>query len=235
MPRPFLDARLRNPIILPDGMPHAGTVHLNRVIDHPNITVGDFSYYSGFSTPADYAAEIAPYLYPGAPERLSIGRFCQIASSVRIITSSANHAMNGFSTFPFAVFNQDLIASYGHEIGNHRDTVIGHDVWLGFESVVMPGVRIGRRQPSSRQGVVHGRRARLCGSWRQPRAAPSACAFAPRGWNNSWVIAGGTGTPTGSSAISTATPASISVHCAAGCLSREKQERRTAGTGFQPA
>jgi len=154
MPRPFLDARLRNPIILPDGMPHAGTVHLNRVIDHPNITVGDFSYYSGFSTPADYAAEIAPYLYPGAPERLSIGRFCQIASSVRIITSSANHAMNGFSTFPFAVFNQDLIASYGHEIGNHRDTVIGHDVWLGFESVVMPGVRIGSGAIVAARAVV---------------------------------------------------------------------------------
>jgi len=154
MPRPFLDARLRNPIILPDGTPHAGTVHLNRVIDHPNITVGDFSYYSGFSTPADYAAEIAPYLYPGAPERLSIGRFCQIASSVRIITSSANHAMNGFSTFPFAVFNQDLIASYGHEIGNHRDTVIGHDVWLGFESVVMPGVRIGNGAIIAARAVV---------------------------------------------------------------------------------
>lgn len=154
MPRPFLDASLRNPIILADGTPHEGTVHLNQVIDHPNISVGDFSYYSGFATPADYAAEIAPYLYPGAPERLTIGRFCQIASGACIITSSANHAMNGFSTFPFAVFNQDLIGSYGHEIGDHRDTVIGSDVWLGFDSVVMPGVRIGNGAIVAARAVV---------------------------------------------------------------------------------
>jgi len=143
MPRPFLDAALRHPIVLPDGQPHTGTVHLNQVIDHPNISIGDFSYYSGFEALTDYAAAIAPYLYPGAPERLTIGKYCQIAHGARIITSSANHAMDGFSTFPFAVFNPDLIGSYAATIGNQRDTEIGHDVWLGFESVVMPGVRIG--------------------------------------------------------------------------------------------
>jgi len=113
------------------------------VIDHPNIAIGDFSYYLGFETPADYAATIAPYLYPGAPEHLTIGKFCQIAHGVRIITSSANHAMDGFSTYPFAVFNPELIGGYAASIGNRCDTVIGNDVWLGFESVVMPGVQIG--------------------------------------------------------------------------------------------
>ncbi|MDP2121720.1 MAG: CatB-related O-acetyltransferase [Hoeflea sp.] len=154
MPRPFLDARLRHPIILADGAPHKGTVHLNQVIDHPNITVGDFSYYSGLHTPADHAAEIAPYLYPGAPERLVIGRFCQIASGVRIITSSANHAMDGFSTFPFAVFSPELIGGYAAQVGDQRDTVIGHDVWMGFESVVMPGVRIGHGAIVAARAVV---------------------------------------------------------------------------------
>ena len=143
MSRPFLDASLRHPIILPDGSPHSGTVHLNQVIDHPNITIGDFSYYSGFETPANYAAELAPYLYQGAPERLTIGKFCQFAQGCRIITSSANHAMDGFSTYPFAVFSPDLIGGYAATIDNRRDTVIGNDVWLGFESVVMPGVQIG--------------------------------------------------------------------------------------------
>jgi virginiamycin A acetyltransferase len=156
MSRPFLDARLRHPIILPDGTPHAGTVYLNQVIDHPNITIGDYSYYSGFVTPADYAAELAPYLYPGAPERLTIGRFCQIAHGVRLITSSANHAMHGFSTYPFAVFNQELIGSYAASIDTRRDTVIGNDVWLGFESVVMPGVRIGNGAIIGARTVVAG-------------------------------------------------------------------------------
>lgn len=154
MPPRFLDASLRHPIILPDGSPHAGTVHLNQVIDHPNITVGDYSYYSGFETPPDYAAALAPYLYPGAPERVAIGKFCQIAHGVRIITSSANHAMDGFSTYPFAVFNPGLIGSYAATIGNRRDTAIGNDVWLGFESVVMPGVTIGNGAIIAARAVV---------------------------------------------------------------------------------
>jgi len=156
MSRPFLDARLRHPIILPDGNPHTGTVHLNQVIDHPNIAIGDYSYYSGLDKPADYASALAPYLYPGAPERLTIGKFCQIADGVRIITSSANHAMEGFSTYPFAVFNPELIGGYATSIGNQRDTVIGNDVWLGFESVVMPGVSIGNGAIIAARTVVTG-------------------------------------------------------------------------------
>lgn len=154
MPRPFLDASARHPIILPDGSPHTGTVHLNQVIDHPNMTIGDHSYYSGFDVPGDYAAALAPYLYPGAPEQLAIGRFCQIAHGVRFITSSANHAMDGFSTYPFAVFNPDLIGGYAAQIGNRRDTVVGNDVWFGFESLVMPGVRIGHGAIIAARAVV---------------------------------------------------------------------------------
>ncbi|MEP3435890.1 MAG: CatB-related O-acetyltransferase [Hoeflea sp.] len=154
MARPFLDAGLRHPIILPDGSPHAGTVHLSQVIDHPNISVGAYSYYSGFDARTDYAAALAPYLYPGAPEHLVIGKFCQIAHGVRIITSSANHAMDGFSTYPFAVFNPELIGGYAATIDNRRDTEIGNDVWLGFESVVMPGVRIGNGAIIAARAVV---------------------------------------------------------------------------------
>lgn len=156
MSRPLLDASLRHPIILADGTPHAGTVHLNQVIDHPNISVGDFTYYSAFQVSDDYAAEIAPYLYPGAPERLTIGKFCQIAHGVRIITSSANHAMEGFSTYPFAVFNPKLIAAYASVAGTRRDTSIGNDVWLGFDSVVMPGAHIGNGVIVAARAVVTG-------------------------------------------------------------------------------
>jgi virginiamycin A acetyltransferase len=108
----------------------------------------------GFDAPGDYAAALAPYLYPGAPERLAIGRFCQVAHGVRFITSSANHAMDGFSTYPFAVFNPDLIGGYAAQIGNRRDTVVGNDVWFGFESLVMPGVRIGHGAIIAARAVV---------------------------------------------------------------------------------
>jgi len=143
MSRPFLDAAARHPITLPNGERHLSTVHLNRVIDHPNIDVGDYTYYSDFGPVDDYAAWIAPYIYPGAPERLIIGRFVQLAAGVRFITSSANHPMGGFSTYPFAIFNPETMMAYAPEVAMHGDTVIGHDVWLGNDATVLPGVTVG--------------------------------------------------------------------------------------------
>jgi virginiamycin A acetyltransferase len=78
-----LDPLRTHPLRFADGTTHPNMVHLNRVIDHPNIAVGDFTYANDFDPPQDWAARLAPYLYPGAPERLVIGRFCQIAHGVR--------------------------------------------------------------------------------------------------------------------------------------------------------
>jgi virginiamycin A acetyltransferase len=110
MPGSFLDPTRRHPLILPDGSGLESMVHLNRVIDHPNIAIGDFTFANDFDPPRDWAARLAPYLYEGAPERLQIGRFGQIAHGVRFITASANHAMDGLSTYPFGVFDPDGVA-----------------------------------------------------------------------------------------------------------------------------
>lgn len=142
MPAPFLDASARHPLINLRGEPHTQTVQLARVIDHPNIEVGDFTYYNDFEPVADYAARIAPYLYPGAPERLRIGRFCQIAHGVRFL-AAGNHPMDGFSTYPFSMFDHALMEHYPKLFAERPDTVIGHDVWLGQGAMVMPGVHIG--------------------------------------------------------------------------------------------
>lgn len=138
-----LDAALPHPMHLPNGQPNSGLVHLNRVIAHPNIEIGDFTYASSFDPPQDWAARLAPYLYPGAPERLEIGRFCQIAHGVRIITDSANHPMQGISTYPFAIFDPARLRAYVDQLGALRDTVIGNDVWIGDGAVILPGARIG--------------------------------------------------------------------------------------------
>ncbi|MAZ17334.1 MAG: acetyltransferase [Ahrensia sp.] len=143
MSRPFLDAAARYPIMLPTGDRHLATVHLARAIDHPNIEVGDYTYYSDFEPVDDYAARIAPYIYPGSPERLVIGKFVQMANGVRFITASANHPMKEFSTYPFAVFNPDTMTAYVDEVAGHGDTVVGNDVWLGYGATVLPGVTIG--------------------------------------------------------------------------------------------
>lgn len=143
LPRRFPAPDTRTPVLLPDGTPHAPTVFLQAVIEHPNITVGRYAYYSPLSPVADPAAELAPYLFPGAPERLVVGAFAQIAHGVRFITASANHPMGGITTYPFRIFDMASAGKYFDENAAIGDTVIGPDVWLGFGAMVMPGVRIG--------------------------------------------------------------------------------------------
>ncbi|ABL68850.1 CatB-related O-acetyltransferase [Paracoccus denitrificans] len=139
----FLDAALPHPMRFPDGTLNRGLVHLNRVIDHPNIEIGDFTYASSFDPPDDWAVRLAPYTYAGAPEQLVIGRFCQIADRVRIVTASANHPMAGISTYPFAIFDHARVGDYIDQISGLPDTVIGHDVWIGDGATILPGARIG--------------------------------------------------------------------------------------------
>lgn len=143
MKHPFPDAQARNPVSLPDGQVLENLVYLNQVIDHPNITIGDYSYFNSFTPVEDWAGRIAPYLYAGAPEKLTIGRFCQFAQGTLFITSSANHPMRGVSTYPFAIFNPESLGAYADEIAQTGDTVIGHDVWCGHDAKIMPGVTIG--------------------------------------------------------------------------------------------
>lgn len=86
---------------------------------------------------------LAPYTYAGAPERLVIGCFCQIADRVRIITDSANHPMAGFSTYPFAIFDSSRLVEYADQLVGLCDTVIGHDVLIGDGATILPGAWIG--------------------------------------------------------------------------------------------
>lgn len=142
-PKRLLDPDLRNPFVSLNGQPLPGSVCLAPAIDHPNITIGKHAHASDFDPPADWAARLAPYLYPGAPEQLTIGRVAQIAHGVRFMTASANHPMRGLSTCPFRLHDMATVGPYVDEASTHGDTIIGADVWLGFEARVLPGVTIG--------------------------------------------------------------------------------------------
>ncbi|MCB2015835.1 MAG: CatB-related O-acetyltransferase [Sphingobium sp.] len=157
---PLLDPTRTYPMVMPDGTQIKTVVHLNRVIDHPRIEIGDFTYFGHLEALEDYAAYLAPYTFPLSPEKLVIGKFCQIAHGARIVTSSANHDMSGFSTFPFANFMMtpetgfDDIKAMFDVPGRKGDTVIGNDVWIGMEAVIMPGVTIGDGAIISARSVV---------------------------------------------------------------------------------
>ena len=145
----LLDSSKKHPMTLPDGTVIKQTVHLKEVINHPKIQVGEFSYYHNFEILEDYASYLAPYLFPLSKDSLIIGKFVQIAHGVRFITSSANHKMSGFSTYPFNTFmmtpqttSEDITAMF-EDAQNRGDTVVGNDVWIGMNALIMPGVKIG--------------------------------------------------------------------------------------------
>lgn len=149
---PFLNPRQAYPITLADGTPYGETVQLAAVIDHPRMEIGDFSYFTHSGKADETAAILAPYLYPFSQERLVIGRFVQIAREAIIITSSANHAMSGVTTYPFRVFSPETID--GYQDLPFQDTVVGHDVWIGHGATIMPGVTIGSGAIIAARAVV---------------------------------------------------------------------------------
>lgn len=119
-------------------------VFLKPLVTDPRIEVGEYTYYDDPDDPQ--AFERDAFLYGHGPERLVIGRYCAIASKVRFLMSGGNHADLGPSTFPFGIFGEpwaertmDLVMS----APSRGDTVVAHDVWLGYSALVMPGVSIG--------------------------------------------------------------------------------------------
>jgi len=157
---PLLDPAKKHPMTMPDGTVIRQVVHLAQVIDHPRIAVGRHSYYHDFEPRDDYAATIAPYLFPFSSEKLIIGSFVQVAHGVRFITSSANHQMDGFSTYPFWNFmmtpetSAEDVKAVLATLNDKGDTVVGNDVWLGMEAMVMPGVTIGDGAVVAARAVV---------------------------------------------------------------------------------
>lgn len=136
---------------------HSRVGFLKPLVTAPNIEVGDFSYYDDPEGPERFQEKCVLYHYDFIGDRLVIGRFCALAQGVRFIMNGANHAMSGFSTYPFNIFGAGWEvgfdpATWQAEI--RGDTVIGHDVWIGMEAMVMPGVRIGNGAIVASRAVV---------------------------------------------------------------------------------
>src|SRR3954469_142339 len=141
---PFLPGGIPDPMALHPMEGHPRIVFLRPLVRAPNISIGDYTYYDDPEDPEEF--ERRNVLYAVGPERLEIGRYCALAEGVRFIMAGANHPMLGPSTFPFGIFGgdwaettMDLVMS----APSRGDTVVGHDVWLGYRALVMPGVTIG--------------------------------------------------------------------------------------------
>ena len=131
-------------------------VLLKPLITSPLIEVGEFSYYDDSGDPT--AFETRNVLYHYGPEKLIIGRFCALGEGVRFIMNGANHRMDGPSTFPFPIMGGSWADHFDLITGlpGRGDTVVGHDVWIGYQAIVMPGVRIGNGAIIASGSVVTG-------------------------------------------------------------------------------
>ncbi|NDJ18094.1 Vat family streptogramin A O-acetyltransferase [Myxacorys almedinensis A] len=117
---------------------------IKNTIANPNIIVGDYTYYDDPEDSEDFERNVL-YHFPFIGDRLIIGKFCALARGVKFIMNGANHKLSGFSTYPFQIFGNgwETVSPHPHELPYKGDTVIGNDVWIGYESVIMPGVEIG--------------------------------------------------------------------------------------------
>lgn len=122
------------------------TVFLRSFITRPNIVVGEYTYYDDPDGAERFEERNVLHHYEMYGDRLVIGRFTALATGVRFVMNGANHAMGGFSTYPFNIFGGGWEAGFDPASWTEQsrgDTVVGNDVWMGMEALVMPGVTIG--------------------------------------------------------------------------------------------
>ncbi len=126
------------------GHPRVG--FLKPLVDHPQIEIGDYTYYDDPDGPERFVEACVGHLYPFIGDRLIIGRFCAIACGVSFVMNGAKHAMGGISTYPFQIFGKGWEDGFDFQTildGVKGDTRIGNDVWIGEKATIMPGVTVG--------------------------------------------------------------------------------------------
>ena len=114
-------------------------IYVKPTIKNPNIIVGDFTYIAD----SDFESHVT-HFYPWSRDNLIIGKFCQIAAGVEFVMNDANHKMNAVTTFPFYTFEGwEMNIPDPSEMTFKGNTVIGNDVWIGQNAVILPGVHVG--------------------------------------------------------------------------------------------
>jgi virginiamycin A acetyltransferase len=117
---------------------------IKNTVTHPQIIVGDYTYYDDPEDSENFERNVL-YHYSFSKDKLIIGKFCALARNLKFIMNGANHQMSGFSTYPFYIFGNgwEKVTPQDCELPFKGDTLVGNDVWIGYESIIMPGVTIG--------------------------------------------------------------------------------------------
>lgn len=116
-------------------------------ITNPNIIAGKYSYYSGYYHGHSFD-DCARYLFPDRDnvDKLIIGSYCSIGSgAIFIMAGNQGHRHDWISSFPFFYMMTEVETFKGALDGysGAGNTIIGNDVWIGSEAMIMPGITIG--------------------------------------------------------------------------------------------
>jgi virginiamycin A acetyltransferase len=128
---------------------------IKNTVTNPNIIIGDYTYYDDPEDSENFERNIL-YHYPFVGDKLIIGKFCALARGIKFIMNGANHQLEQFSTYPFYIFGngwEKVTPSAEQEVFK-GDTVVGNDVWIGYESLIMPGIKIGNGAIIAAKSVV---------------------------------------------------------------------------------
>ena len=117
---------------------------IKNTITRENIIIGDYTYYDDKNGADSFESHVTHH-YDFIGDKLIIGKFCSIASGIEFIMNGANHNMQGFSTYPFNIFENgwEKVVPSLNDLPVKGDTVVGNDVWIGQNVTVLPGVKIG--------------------------------------------------------------------------------------------
>lgn len=128
---------------------------IRNTIENPNIIVGEYTYYDDPEDSENFERNVL-YHFPFIGDKLIIGKFCAIARGVKFIMNGANHKLSGISTYPFQIFGNgwEKVMPQPGDLPYKGDTIVGNDVWIGYEALIMPGVRIGNGAIVSSRSVV---------------------------------------------------------------------------------
>ena len=133
------DGKVPNPNTIHPIAGYDREIYVKPTIKNPNIIVGDFTYIAD----SDFESHVT-HIYPWSRDKLMIGKFCQIAAGVEFVMNDANHQINAVTTFPFYTLEGwDMEPPAPSDMPFKGDTVIGNDVWIGQNAVILPGVHIG--------------------------------------------------------------------------------------------
>jgi virginiamycin A acetyltransferase len=129
--------------------------YIKNTVCNPNILIGEYTYYDDPVDSENFERNVL-YHFPFIGDKLVIGKFCALARGVKFIMNGANHKLSGISTYPFQIFGNgwEKVTPQPGDLPYKGDTVVGNDVWIGYEALILPGVKIGNGAIVAAHSVV---------------------------------------------------------------------------------